>query len=111
MRATSCLAAVALAAVATAGPIGHSPGGPSRGPPGEHGRPGRPGHPGPGSGPGPSPDEPEEICKPGADDGVFDYDALSLRTVGARNTLVRNAKARRRRPALTQIGLASVAFA
>lgn len=36
---------------------------------------------------------PNKGCKAGDDNGTFDYDALSLREVGARNTLVRAANA------------------
>ena len=41
----------------------------------------------PGSGPG-KPSHPGKSCKPSPNTGKFDYDALSLREVGARNTLV-----------------------
>lgn len=66
MHVSQTLVTLAVAATAAAGPVGPQ-GGPSK--PGQTCKP-------------------SHECKPGKDDGTFDYDALSLREVGGRNTLV-----------------------
>lgn len=76
MYTSQALLALGFAIAASCGPVG-----PGKGPADGPGKPG----PGP-----PSPPGPGKGCKPGPNDGKFDYNALSLREVGARNTLVRS---------------------
>lgn len=71
MHSSQIIFTLGLAATVLSGPVG----------PGTR--------PGPGDGPV-KPSPPGKGCKPkpGLTDGKFDYDALSLREVGGRNTLV-----------------------
>lgn len=93
MRSSQTLFVAALAAAANAAPARQIPGFPGLPkPPGLHGLPKTPTPPSPGpsgtpGAPGDDVNSVAECTYDGEDDGKFDYSAVSLREVGARNTL------------------------